>query len=183
MNVYAPTERRDREGYFHNLLAWDLHTSTSMIVGDFNCVQSPALDRYGQHRATRSESPALDALINTSGLVDARVIRDHAEDDAENDFDDHFTYWEGAQASRIDRFYVPAHWVDRVQWVSTKTPPQLSDHQEVVLHLRAPKNEQLHPTHRRVTYPIQSSHPDRVIAELVEQMDNMAVGQGASTTS
>ena len=42
----------------------------------------------------------------------------------------------GEKASRIGRFYVPAIWVDRVQWVETRVPFHYSDHQEVVLCLR-----------------------------------------------
>ena len=95
MDVYAPTKRRDREDYFISLIAWHLHNYSSILVRDFNCVQSPALDQYGQHHSTRSGSPALDALIFAMGLADARVLWDHAEEDAAADTVDHFTYWYG----------------------------------------------------------------------------------------
>ena len=81
MNVYAPTLRGEREAFFASLLRWDLASSNTIMAGDFNCVQSPLLDRFGCHRSHRSESPALDKVVETLSLTDARVLREHAEDD------------------------------------------------------------------------------------------------------
>ena len=61
--------------------------------GIYNCVHIPALDRYVHHRSTRSESPALDVQIVTTGLADARVLREHAEGNASDDFVNLFTHW------------------------------------------------------------------------------------------
>ena len=81
MNVYAPTLRGEREAFFASLLRWDLASSNTIMAGDFNCVQSPLLDRFGCHRSHRSESPALDKVVETLSLTDARLLREHAEDD------------------------------------------------------------------------------------------------------
>lgn len=181
VNLYAPTLRPEREAFFTSLLSWNLDPINTIIAGDFNCVQSPLLDRAGHHRSNRSESPALDTVISRIGLADARVLRDHADDDITDDFVDHFTYMVGERASRIDRFYVPAIWVDRVQWVETRVPFHHSDHQEVVLCLRDTSRPRRHLRSRAVAYPIQSSRPAQVIDKLVKDMDGMAIGQAAST--
>ena len=52
--------------FFRSLFAWDLRDHPTVLVGDFNCVFIPAVDRYGQHRSYKSESPALDALISSA---------------------------------------------------------------------------------------------------------------------
>ena len=58
VNLYAPTIRPEREVFFTSLLSWNLDPIKTIIAGDFNCVQSPLLDRDGHHRSNRSEIPA-----------------------------------------------------------------------------------------------------------------------------
>ena len=81
VNLYAPTLRTEREAFFTSLLSCNLDPIKTIIAGDFSCVQSPLLDRAGHHRSNRSESPALDTVISRIGFSDARVLRDHADDD------------------------------------------------------------------------------------------------------
>ena len=107
-----------------------------------------------------------------TGLADARVLRDHANDGDSDDFEGHFTFWAGERASRIDRFYVPATWADRVQWVETRIPSNPSDHQGCFSAWRA--------RHCPVMYPINASHPDLVITELFEDMEGVAIGQAVT---
>ena len=168
VNLYTPTLRSERELFFTDLLSSNLDPFATILAGDFNCVQSPLIDRCGHSRANRSESPALDAVIDTTGLADARVLRDHVNDSDSDDFEDHFTYWAGERASRIDRFYVPATWAGSFQWVETRISSNPSDHQEVVLCLRNPCRPRRRARHCPMMYPIKSSHPDLVITELVE---------------
>lgn len=183
LNVYAPNQRAEREAFFRELGGWFLPRDNTLLVGDFNCVQSPLLDRRGPQRSSRPESPALAALLEDSGLIDARLLRDHAEDDDADDTTDHFTYWEGESASRIDRFYVPPTWAEQVLWVTTRAPPQPSDHQELELHLREGRPTQQKPKQNPVIYPIRSNKPEQVITELINEMDDMAIGQAASTAT
>ena len=86
----------------------------SVILGDFNCVQSPLLDRLGLHRSCRPESLALEAFLKQSEWADARLMLYHAEEEEADDTVDHFTYWKGSGESRIDRFYVPHSWIAQV---------------------------------------------------------------------
>ena len=58
---------------------------------------------------------------------------------------------------------------------------QLFDHQEVVLQFRAQTMEPRKSTHRQVTYSILTSHPGRVLADLLKDMNGIAVGKEAST--
>ena len=89
----------------------------------------------------------------------------------------------GEKASRIGRFYVPAIWVVRVQGIETRVPFHYSDHQEVVLYLRGAGRPCLHFGHERVTYPMNYTHSDRVITELVDETDAVAIGQVFEPTS
>ena len=180
LNVYAPTLRAEREDFFSRLPRWSLPRDNSIILGDFNCVQSPLLDRLGPHRSCRPESPALEAFLDQREWADARLMRDHAEDEEADDTVDHFTYWEGSRASRIDRFYVPRSWVAQVLWVTVRTPPYLSDHQEVELHLRGRCQPSRPPKGRQVIYPIQGSQPDRVLEELFVGLTELGVGRTSS---
>ena len=43
--------------------------SETVLLGDFNCVQSPQLDQLGPRTASRPESPALCSLLDGSALV------------------------------------------------------------------------------------------------------------------
>ena len=106
------------------------------MVGDFNFVQSPLLDRLWLPRSSRPESPALEALIHQHSWADARLLRTHADDEDADSLVDHFTYWEGESASRIDRFYVHQSWASKVCWVAVRPPPCASDNQDVELQLR-----------------------------------------------
>ena len=79
-------------------------------------MQSPPLDRLGGTRSRRPESAALQALIESINLVDARILSDNVDGDGnEPDPTDFFTYWGPEAASRIDRFYVPQAWSSVVQ--------------------------------------------------------------------
>ena len=100
----------------------------------------------GSRSAGWPECPSLGRFITSHGLSDARILREHAEDDETAITIDHFTYWTKENASRIDRFYVPTDWALDVLWLSTTPPPDYSDHQQVELHLRV---EQLDPEHTR----------------------------------
>ena len=114
VNVYAPSLRPEREAYYISLARWNFPRDSSIVTGDFNCVQSPLLDRLGHHRSCRPESPSLQAFLDLQGLEDARLLRSHAEDEEADDCVDHFTYGVGESASRIDRFYVSQRWADLV---------------------------------------------------------------------
>ena len=155
----------------------------TILAGDFNCVQIPLLDRPGIHTYHRSENPALAAVVATLSLADARDLRKHAGDEGIGDPTDHFTHWDGDRASRIYRFYVPKGWFNRVMWVKSRVSSNHSDYQEVVLHLRDLIKARSSGRNNRVAYPITSSNPGRVIDELFEEMDGMAIVKGVSTLS
>ena len=171
LNVYAPNLRAEREEFFQGLYSWDMPSRSTILLGDFNSVQSPQLDRLGPRSASRPESPALISLLEGAALSDARLLRDHAD---EKDFDTshHFTYWNTETASRIDRFYVPHEYAPDVLWVSTAPPPSYSDHEQVVLHLRVKHLGSRLQQRRRVIYPIRSNGPDRVVTAVIKEMKN-----------
>ena len=94
INLYTSLLRLEREAFFASLSSWNLPSDGSILTGDFNCVQSPLLDRLGRHRSCRAESPALTAFLDRYGWEDARLLRTHADEDDVNKCVDHFTYWE-----------------------------------------------------------------------------------------
>ena len=47
-----------------------------LLFADFNCVQSPHLDRLGGLRSVRPKSPELKALLQVLGLEDAHTLVD-----------------------------------------------------------------------------------------------------------
>ena len=180
LNVYALSLRPTREHLFADLSRWKLPSARSLVVGDFSRVQSSLLDRLGLPRLSRPESPALEALPDQHAWADTRVLRTHADDEDADSLVDHFTYWAGESASRIDRFYVHQRWALKVCWVEVRPPPCASDHQEVELQLRVQRRPLLHTRRRTVSYPIQTGQPDRVVSELLNEMVNIDVGRTAS---
>ncbi|OWZ24025.1 reverse transcriptase [Phytophthora megakarya] len=106
LNIYAPsTKKLIREDFFKRLQLWDLSAGDNVIMGrDFNCVEDPVLDRTGQRLSSHTESEALTRFIQHLGLVDARLQLGLALDDLELSPHEHFTFWRGNSASRLDRF-------------------------------------------------------------------------------
>ncbi|CEG41232.1 Endonuclease/exonuclease/phosphatase [Plasmopara halstedii] len=71
-NVYAPTDRDQREALFTALGELKLeHDGPVLIGGDFNCTVSPRTDRSYQPTANDQFSPALMALLQKWSLADA----------------------------------------------------------------------------------------------------------------
>lgn len=93
VNVYAPNERHARELFFAELQQWPWQQHEVVLAGDFNCMQSPPLDRLGGHRSGRPESAALQVLVELLQLEDARTLMDPVDDvDEDPDPTDFFTY-------------------------------------------------------------------------------------------
>ena len=107
VNIYAPTIYQEREKLFSQLKLWSWPSCAIVIAGDFNCVQSPVLDRLGTTRTGRSESATLSDLIGILGLADAKTLPALINEEEPPDPTDYFTYWTKSTASRIDRFYAP----------------------------------------------------------------------------
>ena len=106
VNIYELNDCAERELFFVGLDVVQQSPAHVILAGDFNCVQHPAFDRLGQHSASRTESPALNTLVDRCHLVDALDFISHPDDILEWKPSTHFTYWAGSAASRIDRFYV-----------------------------------------------------------------------------
>ncbi|CAI5722812.1 unnamed protein product [Peronospora farinosa] len=109
--------------------------SEVVLFGDFNCVQSPHLDRLGGLRSGRPESPELETLLQALGLEDAQTLAASAMEDEVPEPVDYYTFWNARSASRIDRFYVGTSWTAVVQQVQVQLPVFHSDHQQIILHV------------------------------------------------
>ncbi|OWZ17931.1 RxLR effector protein [Phytophthora megakarya] len=175
LNVYSPVRRKQREQFFSSLEEWELkRTEHVVMAGDFNCVENPQLDRLGGDRAVASESPVLTRLTRDAKLEDARTLLGSAIEELELAPHEHFTYWQGEIASRIDRFYVSANRSSWVQWLDVRLPPVPSDHDELVLHLRNPSESKAQMKPNRTVYPIRGAHSARLVEELLSELNEKA---------
>ena len=135
MNIYAPIDPVSRECFFSDLHEWTWNQQPTILAGDFNCVQSPPLDRLGGVRQGRPKRKALRTVMEAHHLEDARILSESVDGEGDDlDPTDFHTYWGPDSASHIDRFYVPQAWSSVVQWVSVHEPRVPSDHQRVQLH-------------------------------------------------
>ena len=182
VNIYAPNKPACRERFFTALQAWDWSQRPTILAGDFNCVQSPPLDRLGGTRKGRPESAALQGLIEAHLLEDACILSTPVDGEGDDpDPIDFFTYWGKDAASRIDRFYVPQSWSSMVQGVSVYEPRVSSDHQRVQLHYKdTGLPSQSRRQRRMVTYPIRCAQPSRVIKELLDALIDERLGHQAT---
>ena len=178
VNIYAPNDRAERELFFVGLDVLQQSSAHVIFAGDFNCVQNPALDRLGQH-ISRTESHALDTLVDRCHLVDALDFISHPDDILEWEPSTHFTYWAGSAASRIDRFYVSNTWGDRVQWLEATLFPTASDHQQVTLHISLGKCDR-HRYFSKVQYPIRCANQESTVAELIEFLTDRGINELSS---
>ncbi|KAJ0408791.1 hypothetical protein ATCC90586_005542 [Pythium insidiosum] len=71
LNVYAPTEQRDREAMFHAIAMTEQPARPTLIGGDFNCTNFPELDRTYQKAAASHRSAALDKWTRRWRMTDA----------------------------------------------------------------------------------------------------------------
>lgn len=183
VNVYAPNVPVEREAFWKQLRQWQWPRCEIVLAGDFNCVQSPPLDRRGEQQGTKPESPALRELVRHLDLEDAVTLEGAVNEDEEYiDPTEFCTYWGAECASRIYRFYVPTDWTNKVHWVEVKEPAAPSDHQCVCLHLRNQRQQhQRQLTNRLSSYPIRSSRPARVHAEQMAEPIERGVGKGVTS--
>ena len=86
-----------------------------LLFADFNCGQSPHLDRLGGLRSGRPESPELETSLQVLGLEDAHTLVKSAMEDTVLEPVYYYTFWNARSASRIDRFYVTTLWTTDVQ--------------------------------------------------------------------
>ncbi|OWZ07214.1 reverse transcriptase [Phytophthora megakarya] len=176
LNVYAPASNKPRrEVFFTQLQDWDLTSTENLVLaGDFNCVEVPVLDRLGGLRQLKTESEVLTRNTRTWDILDARALMGSALSELELSPMEHFTYWQGNYASRIDRFYVASSCASWVQWVSVHLPRMPSDHEEVQLHLREPSAKPTRPHQLKVQYPIVGGNPERLVQEVLQELYGQA---------
>ncbi|ETN14222.1 hypothetical protein PPTG_07856 [Phytophthora nicotianae INRA-310] len=104
-------------------------------------------------------------------MEDARVLLGSALVELELPKHEHFTHRQGESASRLDRFYLSSSLSAWMQWLEVTPSPMISDHAEIMLHLRDPARRR--PTQRRSSrppYPFRGSHTERIIQELLEEL-------------
>ena len=68
VNIYASNQHKEREELFRAMAEW-----LGRVLRDFNCVQSPYLDRLGGTRSGHPDSAALQDLLLILQLEDARI--------------------------------------------------------------------------------------------------------------
>lgn len=102
INVYAPTVPRERKDFFDDLWRYKPGDQNLLLVGDFNCVVNPQIDKMGGN--PDSGTARIEELTNFvvgNQLVDIWRVT-HPQDRT-------FTWHNKTltQRSRLDRWYVP----------------------------------------------------------------------------
>ena len=133
IGVYAPATPDQRVNFYEllgNHLSNLLHNlEFQILMGDFNCVENPLLDRSKRWDSREPGAKEMRAIVSTYGMTD--IYRDaHAKKRF-------YTFFSKVHKteSRLDRFYVSKN----VQTQSAKfgkisTP--ISDHQVVIVVLK-----------------------------------------------
>lgn len=105
MCVYAPNRANERTVFFEFLKSYLQSDKVVVLMGDFNCVCSPE-DRASTRENRDISAEMLIELLQEHCLEDvarARAIRGRL----------HFTYYQRASHSRLDRIYVSTEVISR----------------------------------------------------------------------
>ena len=123
--VYAPaTGLQNKNSFFDNMYMYVTSNLPTIIAGDFNSLDQPAIDRFPPGSPAEINK-SLTSLCKVFSLTDA--FR-HLYGDTRA-----FTRRQGSSQARLDRFYVSKEFQPTAQ---TSRPHALSDHDIVVLQIK-----------------------------------------------
>ncbi|KAL1394543.1 hypothetical protein pipiens_011884 [Culex pipiens pipiens] len=126
VNVYAHSgtnKKRERDDLFRDEITPHVikgNCSHTVIGGDFNCV----LNKRDSRSTSANLCQGLKDLTTSMHLKDVANVR--------NGSNVEFTFHRAGSASRLDRFYVSAQFLDKVVEIRT-VPVAFSDHSAVVM--------------------------------------------------
>ena len=124
VNVYAPaTGFQNKNSFFDNMYMFVTSNLPTIIAGDFNSLDQPAIDRFPPGSPAEINK-SLTSLCKVFSLTDA--FR-HLYGDTRA-----FTRRQGTSQARLDRFYVSKEFQPTAQ---TSRPHALSDHDLVLLQI------------------------------------------------
>ena len=138
INVYAPNKDSHKNFFFSNILNYDFQGHNLVLAGDFNCIENPLYDRLNTDT---------DSSKSTIGLKELKALTEEYEIvDSWRYFHPNnrqFTWSNKSQTqqTRIDRIYVPKHWLKK-DGSSTIVPFPWSDHDIVITDFHVPKTVQ-----------------------------------------
>lgn len=127
INIYAKSGsqfKRERNIFFLDEISVHLNkdsASSNVICGDFNCI----IDTTDTRGPTNNFCYGLHQLTLAMDLKDAVALRNEKK----------FTFFRGASASRLDRFYMSSNLVCFVLGSQT-IPVAFSDHHAVIIKLK-----------------------------------------------
>ncbi len=133
MNLYAPNEEKEQIKFYNRVLSF-LHQNYDpvwplMVLGDFNVVRNPVVDKIGGRTSTRTKvNQIIDTLLQSFALVDIfRVLHPWKKS---------FTWSQKTPLirCRLDHIFIPSDWVPVAQKALT-VHAMISDHHPVVLYL------------------------------------------------
>lgn len=109
----------------------------TVVGGDWNCALRLYHDRFidGRQSTAANKSPRLSQLLRKAQLLDGIDTLEHDEVDFAREPSEHYSYWAGRHAARLDRWYLSRPLWSTVQWVAATLPIRASDHQAVTLYL------------------------------------------------
>jgi exonuclease III len=127
VNIYAKSGsqyKRERDAFFLDEISIHLNkndVNSHVICGDFNCI----IDSADTKGSTKNFCYGLKQLTISLDLKDVALVRNERK----------FTFFRGASASRLDRFYVSTHLVSSVLDIET-LPVSFSDHHSVLIKMK-----------------------------------------------
>ena len=130
VNIYAYTSsypKLKREGFFNQIYDFINVSSTLVLIGDFNCVENPTLDRFPSKNTIISESKQFTELVQLCKMFDCYTKlqpqnRKH-------------TFFSKNSSSKIDRVYA----TDDVSAISARVSSNhFSDHDTVIVQFDIP---------------------------------------------
>lgn len=128
INVYAASgsnRKQERDILFSSDIVPHLSTNhINIVAGDFNCI----LLESDSNSNIKNFSKGLESLVKSLKLLDIEKEKNHNVN---------FTFVRGISKSRLDRFYAPKDFSDKVQTVLTLAVP-FSDHHAVLVKYEAP---------------------------------------------
>jgi exonuclease III len=132
INIYAPVKKGERNQFFAQLTDILPSNRPTILGGDFNFVEDPALDLKGGSAGHGASSrPIFKALIQNTNLIDSyRYLQPLGTDTT------FFSHPRNSHA-RLDRIYIDTPSVNRIRSVSHPAFT-FSDHKAVLLTLDSP---------------------------------------------
>ncbi|KAI8521369.1 hypothetical protein Bbelb_011230 [Branchiostoma belcheri] len=138
-NLYAPCSPAERATFFENVHQYLFPNASLILLGDFNCVLDPDLDRY----TTSVHAPGTRAqdVVQLSDLCEDLGLKDAWRSEFPSRLDYTWRSPTNNSRSRLDRIYVPSPAISSSEIIACP----FSDHDAVLTSLTLEPDTQMGP--------------------------------------